>query len=43
MLDLASLIEVKEVIGREKDLAALPPYRRALLERDARRDDPAQS
>jgi predicted nucleotidyltransferase len=34
VLDLASLIELKEKIGREKDLAVLPLYRRVLLERD---------
>lgn len=35
VLDLACLIEVKEAIGRDKDLAVLPLYRRALNERDA--------
>lgn len=33
-LSLASLIEVKEAVGREKDLAVLPLYRRALRERN---------
>ena len=32
VLDLASLIEVKEAVGREKDLAVLPLYRRVLGE-----------
>jgi hypothetical protein len=36
VLDLAPLIELKQAIGREKDLAVLPLYRRALRERDAR-------
>lgn len=31
---LAGLIEVKERIGREKDHAVLPLYRRTLAERD---------
>lgn len=34
LLDLSSLIEIKEAVGREKDLAALPIYRRALRERN---------
>lgn len=34
ILDLASLIMVKEVVGREKDRAVLPLYRRALKERE---------
>ncbi len=34
VLDLSALIEVKEKIGREKDIAVLPIYRRALEERD---------
>jgi len=29
------LIEVKELVGREKDLAVLPLYRKALSERDS--------
>jgi hypothetical protein len=32
VLDLASLIEIKEALGREKDLAMLPQYRRTLRE-----------
>ena len=32
VLDLPSLIEVKEKVGREKDLALLPLYRRVLRE-----------
>lgn len=34
VLDLAALIEVKERIGRDKDQAVLPLYRRTLSERD---------
>lgn len=33
VLTLAALIEVKEAVGREKDHAVLPLYRRALRER----------
>jgi hypothetical protein len=33
ILDLAALIEIKERIGREKDKAVLPLYRRTLAER----------
>jgi hypothetical protein len=33
-LDLVSLIELKEAVGREKDRAVLPLYRRALRERE---------
>lgn len=39
VLDLAALIEVKERIGREKDQAVLPLYRRTLAERDRARAD----
>ncbi|MFT7542981.1 MAG: hypothetical protein ACI9K5_003963, partial [Gammaproteobacteria bacterium] len=35
VLDLAALIEIKERVGREKDLAVLPLYRRTLAERDS--------
>lgn len=35
ILDLPALIELKETVGREKDLAMLPLYRRTLRERDA--------
>lgn len=38
VLDLASLIEVKEAVGREKDRAVLPLYRRVLLEREQRKE-----
>ena len=34
ILDLAGLIEVKEKVGREKDRAVLPLYRRVLRERE---------
>lgn len=33
VLDLAALIEVKEMVGREKDLSVLPLYRQTLDER----------
>lgn len=36
LLDLAALIEIKEAVGREKDLAILPLYRRALAEQEKR-------
>lgn len=39
VLDLGPLIEVKEAIGREKDRAVLPLYRRALREREDRTSD----
>jgi len=39
LLDLEALIEVKLAVGREKDRAVLPLYRRALRERDARPPD----
>lgn len=39
VLDLESLIEVKEAVGREKDRAVLPLYRRTLKERAHRRED----
>ncbi len=41
VLGLRSLIQIKELVGREKDLAALPEYRSALREIEARdqRDD----
>ena len=42
VLDLESLIEVKEKIGREKDRAVLPLYRRALMERDEGQGDAAR-
>lgn len=35
ILKLEALIEVKELVGREKDLAALPMYRQALRKRDS--------
>jgi len=35
ILKLAALIEVKELLGRDKDLAALPMYRQALRKRDS--------
>ncbi len=35
ILDLSALIEVKEQVGREKDLAVLPLYRKTLSERNA--------
>ena len=35
VVDLAALIEIKERVGREKDLAVLPLYRRTLAERDS--------
>ncbi len=35
VLDLAALIEIKERVGREEDLAVLPLYRRTLKERDS--------
>ena len=34
VLDLATLIEIKEYLGSEKDRAALPLLRRTLAERD---------
>lgn len=33
VLDLEVLVEVKEILGRDKDLAQLPEYRRTLEER----------
>jgi hypothetical protein len=36
VLDLATLILLKEELGREKDLAALPLLRRTLQEREGR-------
>jgi hypothetical protein len=37
VLDLRALIEVKELVGREKDLAALPEYRLSLRELEAQK------
>ncbi|MEM6673121.1 MAG: hypothetical protein AAF726_09765 [Planctomycetota bacterium] len=34
VLDLTALIEIKEAVGREKDLAVLPLYRQVLRERE---------
>lgn len=41
LLDLEALIEMKEAIGREKDLAQLPLLRRTALERSREKDGSA--
>ena len=40
VLDLAALIEVKELVNREKDRAVLPLYRSTLRERESDSADP---
>lgn len=43
VLDLAALITVKEAVGREKDRAVLPLYRKTLLEREEPSGDGSES